>query len=87
MSRFFVLGNEEKKRRETFRNLSFRMDRVRFNLRSSAICQSASGSENNAEQFLSGNDVYRLYFYKFGFSQGHYMRTYNLFFITKSHFE
>lgn len=59
----------------------------RFNLCSSAIYQSASGSENNTAQFLSGNGVYGLFFYKFEYCQGHYMRTYNLFFITKSPFE
>lgn len=62
-------------------DLSFGL-RVRFNLLSSVVCQSALGSENNTAQFLSGDDVHRPFFYKFRFCQGHYMRTYNLFFIT-----
>lgn len=59
-----MLDSEAKKRREAFGSVSLGTGRVRFDLCSSVICQSASGSENSTIQFLSGNDVYRLFFYK-----------------------
>lgn len=85
MRRCFVLGSEgtkqERKRVARFEICGSGL-RVRLNLLSSVVCQSALGSENNTAQFLSEDDVYGPFFYKFRFCQGHYMRTYNLFFIS-----